>query len=207
MKDIVTFLLESRGADIRDRKNSRFFGDDLSKPRSIKNEQTRTKKFLKDNESKIDKDVYDFAVKLATNQQGNYDSRSHINIFVDKYDDFTIYNCDMYIHCDAMSKAIENKLSLASISRKFNIKDNSKKTFSISTNSIYDKDIKYVISSSDFGDTARLDLSLGTRGKTPNEKLFFDMFNFILITLSDFKEEILNYYEDYKDKDVIKDRS
>lgn len=77
MKNIIDFLFESRGADIKDRKYSRFFGDELNRPKNLKDRILKTKKFLKDYDSYINNDIKDFLLKLAENKKYSSDSRSN----------------------------------------------------------------------------------------------------------------------------------
>ena len=202
MKDIKTFLLESKGADIKDRKNSRFFGDDLTKSRNVKNAQIKTKKFLKEFKDDIDENVYDFLKKLATNTQGEYDHRSNMFAEFDTYGDYPVYEANFRIHCDSLPSSIENKLSTNSIKGNFKMKDGV-----VNSPTIFTKDIYYSESEDKFGNTVSLSINLLTKNKTPNKKLFFDIFNFIAKTLNEVGDNILSYNDEDKDREIMRERN
>ena len=202
MKDIKTFILESKGADIKDRKNSRFFGDDLTKPKNLKHDELLTKKFFKEFRDDINKDIYDFLEKLATNRQGEYDQRSTVFAGFDTYEDYPTYEANFRIHCDSLPSAIENKLSTNSIKGNFKMKDGV-----VNSPTIFTKDIYYSMSTSGFGNTTSLIINLLTKNKTPNKKLFFDIFNFIGEILNEVGDDILNYHDEDKDREIRRERN
>lgn len=103
-----------------------------------------------------------------------------------------------------MPNSTINQLDIKSIEKKFNLIDDQK-----FKGSIYDDDISYKVSKSQFGNENSLDISFETRNykdpkERPNLKLFFNILNFVGETLLIHNEDILNYYSEYHDKDAVK---
>ena len=109
MKSLLDFLTESKGADLKDRKWSRFFGDEYSKDTDIKKIQWRAKKFLKDNKDSISEKSYDFLMKLATLANSTWmDRRSHFSASYSK--EWDEWDFDFNITSANMPDSIKNRL-------------------------------------------------------------------------------------------------
>lgn len=205
MKDIVKFLLESQGADIKDRKYARFFGDELNKPRNVRTAITKTKKFLKDFTADIDDKIKDFVEKLAENREYSSDERS--NITASFYEKYNVYYAEFRINFVSMPNSLINKLSAKSIKNKYKLTDpetNKRENY----DSIYDPELSYRVYQTQFGNDCTLDIAFETRidndpNSMPNKELFFDVFNYVGQTLLPYSEDILNYYSEYHDKEAV----
>ena len=199
MKTIKNYILESKGAPLVNRTWDRFFGDDLSKPIGLKHAQARAIKFLKENKDQLNDEEYNFLTKLATNKFGQYDARSYC--VLNKHDsrNYTRYIFDFTINTNNLSDSIKNQLSSKVIAKKFNLELTKNVGLWADSAGGYDCNIH------GFGVTQTLYIRYSTHNGE-NEKLFWDLIHYICETLLPIKDDILNFKDEYKDKEVVKDK-
>lgn len=197
MRSLIQFLAESKGADIKDRKWARFFGDDYGKDVSLKKVQWRTKKFLKDFKDDISEKSFDFLNKLAVLKQEDYDARSKFqaNFYKEKE-----YYFDYSIEVANISNAIVNKLSSKVVSKEFDL--TLQKAIGLNSPSAKGEESYYDCSANGFGTTTHLIISFYSSDKEE----FFKVFNYVADILNEIGEEILSYEDNYKDRDAIRQR-
>lgn len=195
MKSLLNFLLESKGAALKDRKWDRFFGDEYDKETDLKKEQWRTKKFLKDNKDDISENAYDFLMQLATLRKSRYmERRSSFSAFY--YKEWDEWTFDFHIAADNIPKAVETKLHPNTVAKRFKLQ--LKKQIGLWN----DHAGNYSCDGSAFGTTGRLTISFHEKDKAK----FFEMFNYVADTLNEIKDAILSYTDDNADEEQIKDK-
>ena len=195
MKSLLNFLLESKGAALKDRKWDRFFGDEYDKETDLKKEQWRTKKFLKDNKDDISENAYDFLMQLATLRKSRYmERRSSFSAFY--YKEWDEWTFDFHIAADNIPKAVETKLHPNTVAKRFKLQ--LRKQVGLWN----DHAGNYSCDGSAFGTTGRLTISFHEKDKAK----FFEMFNYVADTLNEIKDAILSYTDDNADEEQIKDK-
>ena len=185
MRNLVDFLFESKGADVKDRTADRFYGDKLNRPRDLKTRISKTNKTLNSLKDCFTDEEFEMLKKLADNPQERYDDRSYIEAYYsDKHDYFT---GSFDINMTNMSKSLKNQLSAEVIKK--NISEN----------------VHVHLSSHTFGTTAGLRIYLNNEPADKQE--FADAFKYVLKCITPVFDDIINYKDEYKDNDQIKDRA
>ena len=195
MKSLLDFILESKGADLKDRKWSRFFGDEYGKDVNLKKQEWRAKKFLKDYKENISEKAYDFLSKLATNRKSeSFEYRSYFGAsFFEKWNE---YEFNFNITANNIPDAIGKKLHPSVVAKKFNLE--LKKQVGLRN----DRAGNYSCDGSSFGTADSLSINFHEEDKDK----FFEIFNYVADTLAEIGDDILSYEDDYKDKEIIDDK-
>lgn len=184
MKNLVDFLFESKGADIKDRTADRFYGDKLNRPRDLKTRISKTIKTLKKLKEFFTEEEFEMLMKLADNSQERYDDRSYIEVYYgEKYN---YYTGSFDLTMTNMPKSIQKQLSTDVIKK--NIPSS----------------VHINISGNSFGTTGRVRVYLNN--EPANEEEFAAAFKYVLKVISPVFDDILNYKDDYKDDDQVKSR-
>lgn len=193
MKNLLDFLLESRGADIDKRTADRFFGDKYDRERELKTTISKSIKALKSLKEKFTDKEYEMLTKLADNKMTQYDDRSNVTISNHVFNDNSSYvGFSFNLSMLNFPKAILNKLSDELIVKKFGeirrLSCNCRGFGAIYTAYIningYDKD------PDSFEDKERA----------------IKIVKYVLETIEPIFDDIISYKDDSKDDDAIKRR-
>ena len=167
----------------------------------MKKSQMRTKKFLKEYKNDISEVAYDFLMKLATLKEESYDDRATLSIgCADHGDGDKEYYFDFNISVNNLKNAIYNKLSSKVVSKKFGFK--LQKAIGLHDPDARSEKTFYSCDGHGFGTTTQILLSC----YGPDKEEFFAIFNYVAETLNDIADDILNFEDNYKDREAVKQR-
>ena len=164
------------------RANNRFFGDSLNKDRKTKNSQTKSLKIAKEIEDDLTPQEYDMLVELIKNPEGvSWESRSYMRlVYLDKWD---VYCVDYSFTCNNMPNAIKNKLSRLKSNHPKNDYHADSNTFGVTTTLFGGAEIE------------------GDKGE------FVNIIKEILDIIKSNYNDIISFYDDYKDKELLRMRN
>lgn len=191
MKNLLDFLLESRGADIDKRTADRFFGDKYNRDRELKTTISKSIRDLKSLKEKFTDKEYEMLTKLADNKMAQYDDRSTVTISNHTFKDNSSYiSFEFALSMFNFPKAILNKLSADLISKKYG-------------------DIRRLsCNCHGFGAIYTAYISVNGYDKDPDsfedKDRAINIAKYVLETIEPIFDDILSYKDDSKDEDAVK---